>query len=90
MGELLKRWDNFEDVDICFDKNPLKPFLLANARIDSKLLKYKRYNTSKSLLEIISTKKKKNRNAKSMNVKSLLVLQVFLILFFGSALYNTN
>lgn len=25
---LLKRMDSFEDVDICFDENPCKPFLL--------------------------------------------------------------
>lgn len=47
--KLLKRMENFEDVDFCYDENPLKPILLSNERIDSEPLKYKRYNNSSIL-----------------------------------------
>lgn len=40
--------DSFEDVDVCFDENPYKHFLLANVKIDSEHLKYKRYRTLKT------------------------------------------
>ena len=42
--KLLKRMERFEDVDICYEKNPLQPMLLCNDRIDSEPLKCKRYN----------------------------------------------
>ncbi|KAI8074244.1 uncharacterized protein B0P05DRAFT_547850 [Gilbertella persicaria] len=49
--KLLKRMESFEDVDICYDKNPLQPILLYNERIDCEPLRYKRYNTSSFLIE---------------------------------------
>jgi hypothetical protein len=47
--KLLKRMESFEDVDICYDKDPLQPILLCNERIDSEPLNYKRYNNSSIL-----------------------------------------
>jgi len=38
-ANLLRRMNSFEDVDVCFDKNPYKPFLLANIKIGSEHLK---------------------------------------------------
>lgn len=50
--KLLKRMENFEDVDICYDKNPLQPMLLfCNEKIDFEPLKYKRYNISSLLTD---------------------------------------
>ena len=49
--KLLKRMESFEDVEVCYDKNPLQPMLLCNKRIDSEPLMYKRYNTSLFLTE---------------------------------------
>lgn len=39
VAKILRRMDSFEDVDVCFDENPYKPFLLANVQIDSEHLK---------------------------------------------------
>lgn len=58
VAKLLKRLDNIEDVDICFDENPLKPFLLPNSRINTEPLKYKRYDTLKSTSETTCAEKK--------------------------------
>ncbi|KAI7896772.1 uncharacterized protein EV154DRAFT_395418, partial [Mucor mucedo] len=41
--ELLKKLENFEDIDICYDEDPFKPMLLCNKRIDSNPQKYKKY-----------------------------------------------
>ncbi|KAI8339787.1 hypothetical protein EDC96DRAFT_427679, partial [Choanephora cucurbitarum] len=41
--KLLKKLENFEDVDICYDENPFKRILLSNKRIDSNPQKYKKY-----------------------------------------------
>lgn len=49
--KLLKRMETFEDVDICYDNDPLQPVLLCNEKINSEPLKYKRYNTSSFLIE---------------------------------------
>lgn len=41
MAILLKRMDSFEDVDICYDENPYKPFFITNVQIESEHPKYK-------------------------------------------------
>ncbi|KAI7901361.1 uncharacterized protein BX663DRAFT_514215 [Cokeromyces recurvatus] len=49
--QFLKRMESFEDVDVCYDNNPMQPMLLCNERIDSEPLKYKRYSISPVLIE---------------------------------------
>jgi hypothetical protein len=44
--EKLEETGKFEDVDICYDEDPLIPILLCNKRIDSNPQKYKKYNSS--------------------------------------------
>lgn len=43
MEKLLRKMETFEEVDICYENNPLKPLIQSNAAVDSESSKYKRY-----------------------------------------------
>ncbi|KAG0163497.1 hypothetical protein DFQ29_003047, partial [Apophysomyces sp. BC1021] len=46
--KLLKRIDDFGDIDICYKTDPEKPVLVLKATIHAHPLTYKRYLTSSS------------------------------------------
>ncbi|KAI8050015.1 hypothetical protein BDF21DRAFT_404516 [Thamnidium elegans] len=47
----LRKIGSIKDVDLCFEKDPYKPLLHCNERIDSNPSRYNRYRSSLHLIE---------------------------------------